>query len=65
MSNLTVDSLRCFYDPVEMDETVYKFSFYPGDPDAEFARIGQYIEELKAFYGEVALHREAVLTLLD
>ncbi len=64
MSAITFDSLRRFYFPEDMALTVYKFGFYPGDPDLAFVEIGDSFNGLKAFYAGVALHGEAVLTVV-
>ncbi len=64
MSAITFDSLRCFYFPEDMALSVYKFGFYPSDPDLAFWAIEESFNGLKAFYTEVALHGEAVLTVV-
>ena len=64
LSAITFDSLRRFYFPEDMDLTVYKFVFYPGDPDLAFEEIRERFNGLKAFYSEVALHGEAIVTVV-
>ncbi len=65
MSALTLDSLRCWYFPEDMAQIVYKFSFCPDYPDAAFVTIWENFNDFKAFYREVALLGEAVLTVMD
>jgi hypothetical protein len=44
-----------------MAQSVYKFY---GDPDRLWEGIQHYFNGFKAFYEEVALHEEAVLTII-
>jgi len=65
MSPITKESLRSCYFPEDMDLYIYKFGYSRDDPDAAFLDIWKYFDDFRAFYKEVALHGEAILTIMD
>lgn len=61
MRGITMELLRPYFDPVAMDETVYKFASHL---ERSWENISDFFNGFKAFYLVVAAHGDAVLVVV-
>ena len=65
LNTISVESLRCHYDPELMQaQAVYKF-FIDGAGEEKFAWLCKMFEDLKNFYRTIEAHHEGALVVID